>query len=126
MQPPTAAPLRCRVLIVEDSLFVIEALTEELKLRPGLELVAVASSTAGAIEQFKTTSPAIVVLDLNLAPGNGFDVLRHIRIHNTDCHVVVYSGHDAPALRERALAEGAAAFVSKARSQDELITVIES
>ena len=91
-----------------------ELLSDELGRIESVDVAGWAATAPAAILEFTRVAPEIVVLDLELASGSGFDVLRAIREQSVDCFVVIYSGHDAPALRTRAAEEGASAFVSKA------------
>jgi len=55
--------------------------------------------------------PACVVLDLHMPNMNGFDVLSHLASSPTA--VVVVTAYDSPESKQRSLAGGAAAYLTK-------------
>jgi DNA-binding NarL/FixJ family response regulator len=127
MHPSSVSPAQGpRILLVEDSALLRELLTEELTEIEGATVVGAADNAPEAIRRFAELQPDLVVLDLALAEGSGFDVLQALRERPSSSAIVVYSGHDAEPYRKRALASGANAFVSKARDRHELVTVIRS
>ncbi len=78
------------------------------------------------MQQLAGCDPDIVILDLTLAQGTGFEVLRGIRQLNKRCETIVYTGHDAAPFRAKAEAEGAHSFVSKAHSSECLLALLRS
>jgi DNA-binding NarL/FixJ family response regulator len=68
-----------RVYLVEDSPAILERLEAMLATVEGTRTVGRASRAAEAIEGILAQHPDMVVLDLKLAEGSGFDVLRAVR-----------------------------------------------
>ena len=68
---------RRKVLMVEDELSITEPLTEALA-REGFD-VQVAASVQEALEQTEAELPDLVLLDVMLPDGSGFDVCRSLR-----------------------------------------------
>jgi DNA-binding NarL/FixJ family response regulator len=67
-----------QIFIVEDSPMVRARLVEMLREVPGAKVVGAATDAKTAIGQILATRPDVVVLDVNLAEGSGFDVLRAV------------------------------------------------
>jgi len=67
-----------QVFIVEDSPMVRARLVEMLRAVPGATVVGAAAGAKAAIGQILAARPDVVVLDVNLAEGSGFDVLRAV------------------------------------------------
>lgn len=68
-----------KVLIIEDSPEIVEAVSMCFELRwPGVAVVSTAEGSEG-VDLVETESPDVVILDLDLPDINGFDVLRQIR-----------------------------------------------
>lgn len=112
-----------RVMIVEDSKRVADRLSAALD---GLDSVCVTSvevSEAAAVAAIATTRPDVVTLDLRLADGSGFGVLRHFAAEERP-RFLVFSNHVDPALRRRAEALGAAGFFDKASDVQILLDVV--
>jgi len=68
-----------RVFLVEDSPAVLERLEALLASVEGTRTVGHASRAKEAIEGILAEHPDMVMLDLKLADGSGFDVLRAVR-----------------------------------------------
>ena len=72
-------PLRnIRLLIVDDSLFVRQALTRKLAQDTEIEIVGYASDGLEAIAQAKALSPDVITLDVEMPRMNGLDALAKI------------------------------------------------
>ncbi|MGH8737325.1 MAG: response regulator [Burkholderiales bacterium] len=67
-----------RVYLVEDSPVILERLEALLATVDGARMVGRASGASEAIEGILAARPDLVVLDLKLAQGSGFDVLRAV------------------------------------------------
>jgi DNA-binding NarL/FixJ family response regulator len=72
----SASPRVMKVLLVEDSALLREALTEILSGCPGLSFEGVASTQAGAISLLQQKPFDLLLVDIELAQGNGFEVIR--------------------------------------------------
>ena len=75
----TADTASLRVFLVEDSPAILERLEALLASVEGSRTVGHASRAGEAIEGILAERPDMVVLDLKLADGSGFDVLRAVR-----------------------------------------------
>ena len=107
----TAAALR--VFIVEDSQPVRERLEELLASIEGTRCAGAADSAASAIQGIVDAHPDAVLLDIALARGSGFDVLRALHVRAPDIPVYVLSNHSSEPYRRMALELGASAFFDK-------------
>ncbi|NVJ61900.1 MAG: response regulator transcription factor [Gammaproteobacteria bacterium] len=67
-----------RALIVEDSRLARLELLELLKVHNDIEIVGEASNVADAIDMVDELMPDLLLLDINLPDGTGFDVLEKI------------------------------------------------
>ncbi len=64
------------VYLVDDSKLVCSRLREMLAAVPGVEVVGEDATVAAAVAGIPAKHPDIVLVDLHLADGSGFDVLR--------------------------------------------------
>jgi two-component system, OmpR family, response regulator RegX3 len=107
-----------RVLVVDDDRELVDLLTFTLR-RGGFDVSA--SSTAGdALRLLMAERPDIAVLDVNLGPMDGFELLRQIRLRS-DIPVMMLTGRDAEEDRVRGLDLGADDYVVKPFSHRELL-----
>jgi DNA-binding NarL/FixJ family response regulator len=65
-----------KVFLVDDSPLVRSRIAEMVAALPELSLVGEAADVAGAISGIRAARPDVVLLDLSLAQGSGFDVLK--------------------------------------------------
>lgn len=89
-----------KILIVDDSRLARKELTELIaeliSEHPALEVIAEASDVASAVAAINKYKPDLVLLDIHLPDGDGFDVLE-----NSDFtpHVIFTTAYEQHALR---------------------------
>jgi DNA-binding NarL/FixJ family response regulator len=108
----SAAPLR--VFVVEDSGPVRERL-EVMVALTGAVVAGHASTVAAAVRAILLERPALVILDVQLADGTGFDVLRALRKQAPEIDVYLLSNFSAYPYRQLAERLGAKGFFDKSR-----------
>jgi DNA-binding response OmpR family regulator len=106
-----------RVLVVEDEPAIAESLTYALK-RDGYD-VAHAPTLAEAVAALDSVE--IVLLDLMLPDGSGFEVIGRARHAKNAPAIIVLSSRDDEADRVAALETGADDYVSKPFSPREVV-----
>jgi two-component system, cell cycle response regulator DivK len=113
-------PSRPLVLIVDDHDDTRELYLESLAAL-GFEAIA-AADRANACQRAWESHPDIVVTDLTLPGGDGWQLIQDLKrqARTRDIPIVLLTGHEAPSLRERAEREGCAAFFVKLCLPDEL------
>src|SRR5438309_6830580 len=77
------------MLLVEDETPLRTIIARNLEQR-GYHLTAVAS-VCEAINQIMATLPDVIVLDVNLPDGTGWEILRWLRAADTHPAIIVYS-----------------------------------
>ena len=70
--------------------------------------------------------PDCVVLDLHMPHMNGFNVQAHLAQKYAALPVIIFTGHDSPNVRERAMAGGASAFLRKPAHDSILLGAISA
>jgi len=102
-----------KVFLVEDSAPVRQRLHAMLAAVPGATVVGHASGAQEAIAGILAAKPDVVVLDLKLAPGSGFDVLTAVHPREPAIDFYMLSNFSAEAYRRHALRLGARDFFDK-------------
>ncbi|HZS53583.1 MAG TPA: response regulator [Bryobacteraceae bacterium] len=117
-----------RVLLVEDNIADVELVREALDasgLRYVLDVAADFEFARNCIEGIGDTShcPDVILMDLNLPKGSGWDLLRILRAHpkGGKVPVVVVSSSNSPSDRMRAPEFGVADYFRKPADIDEFM-----
>ncbi|MDX6625063.1 MAG: hypothetical protein QOE56_52 [Solirubrobacterales bacterium] len=97
---------------------------EELLREAGIEVVQAADGAAG-LKAFYAERPDVVLLDLDLADVNGFEILSTVR-ELSDVPVLAITANDGETDRIRALRAGADDCMTKPTSEQELLARIEA
>lgn len=113
---------RIKALIVEDDLFV--AKTVELlilKNFPTIEIVGKSAYVHDAAEKFNELQPNLLILDLELADGYAFDLLRLLPSKNFK--VIFISSHEN--LLIQAVKFSSVEFVKKPFAEEEFVIALD-
>ena len=116
------APIR--VLIADDEPLIREALADLFGSEDSLELVAVAADADEAIELAVRTRPDVALLDVKMPGGGGPRAAREIRSLSPRTRIVALSAHEDRASVLEMLSAGAAAYVVKGASADEILETV--
>jgi len=101
------------VFLVEDSPILRERVETMLASIPGARLAGHAADAQGAIDGILASRPDAVVLDIHLAQGTGFDVLRALQKEKSRAAVYVLTNFATDAYRATAQRLGARGFFDK-------------
>jgi DNA-binding NarL/FixJ family response regulator len=101
----------------------IRALVEKIK---GVTVVAEAGKGSEALKLIGELRPDLVLLDITMPDGSGFDVLQHVSKSSAETRVIVLTVHEAGEYAIRALREGAAGFLPKSAASTELEQAIQT
>lgn len=112
-----------QVLIVEDDDDTAEVVRTLLK-DVGFDAYSV-DKGEDALALISTSSPDLVLLDINLPDMNGIDILRSVRSHSF-LPMIVISGFGKDRDRVLALEAGADDYLAKPFSPDELIARVKA
>jgi CheY-like chemotaxis protein len=107
------------VLLVEDDLALLDVMERQLQ-QAGL-FVRHATTGEQAIALARARAPSLLVLDVALPRGDGFDVIEALRREPllADLPVLVYTVSDLTAPQRERLTLGPTRFLTKTRSTDQ-------
>lgn len=103
------------VFLVEDSPLVRERLNELLGAVAGARIVGHASTADAAIAGILAQRPNVVLLDLSLAEGSGFDVLRALQGRVPEIEFYMLSNYASDPYRQLAERLGARGYFDKSK-----------
>jgi DNA-binding NarL/FixJ family response regulator len=109
-----------RVFLVEDSQIVLQRLTSMLGAIPGVSIAGSASTEKKAIADILAAKPDVVVLDLKLDQGSGFEVLSAVHKREPGIDFYMLSNFASEPYRRQAERLGALGFFDKS-SEFELV-----
>jgi DNA-binding NarL/FixJ family response regulator len=113
-----------KVFVVEDSLVVLERLGKMLRAVPGVDVVGCAGDVYEAIDGILAARPDVVILDLNLEHGSGFDVLSKVHQREPAIGFYVLSNFASEAYRRHAERLGALGVFDKTHEFERVREVI--
>src|SRR3954469_14512873 len=111
-----------KILVVEDEPAIAESIAYSLR-RDGFT-VTVAPNLA--VAERECAGVDLVVLDLMLPDGSGFDLIGHIRRSGQGTAIIVLSSRDGEADRVAALETGADDYVTKPFSPREIVARVRA
>jgi two-component system OmpR family response regulator len=114
-----AASGSARLLVVDDEATIRELLSGSLRLA-GFEVMTAASG-AEAVRAAASGRPDLVLLDVLMPDGGGFEALRRIRSGGAEIPVIFLTARDEEADRVTGFALGGDDYVTKPFSLNELI-----
>jgi DNA-binding NarL/FixJ family response regulator len=115
-----------RTLLVDDHELFRDGLRELLENEPDIEICGEAESEEDAYQQFQAVGADLVIVDINLASGQGLELASRIKALRPVAIVLVLSMYDDRVYAERALAAGASGYVCKQSTNNEIMDAVRT
>jgi DNA-binding NarL/FixJ family response regulator len=112
------------VLIVDDHALFRAGLRSRLELEQDITPVGEAATAEEAVGKARALQPDLVLLDLLLPGTGGHEAIPELAKVSPGSRVLVVSSQAAPSSVRQALAAGAAGYVPKRASDEELVAAI--
>jgi len=112
------------VLIVDDHALFRAGLRCRLELEQDITPVGEAATAAQAVSKARALQPDLVLLDLLLPGTSGHEAIPELAKVSPRSRVLVVSSQAAPSSVRQALSAGAAGYVPKRASDEELVAAI--
>lgn len=112
------------IYVVEDSPPVRDRIREMINELADAELVGEAEGETEAIAGIARTKPTLVILDINLKEGTGFEVLRQVKASAPETIVAVVTNFGTAQFREKCQQLGADYFFDKTKSYKLLVELL--
>ena len=120
----TTEQLHAEILVVDDDRDLVE-LIAFLAKQAGL-VPLMAFEAVSAIETLEKEKPALAIIDLNMSPWDGFDLLAEIRRRSTTIPVIVLTARSSEDDKVRAFDMGADDYIVKPFGHRELVARIRA
>jgi len=111
-------------LLIADDHEVVRFGLRSLFQDTEIHIVAEADSGNSAMKLALKHRPDLVLLDVRMPDGDGLSCLARLKVDLPDTPVVMFSSYDNPTYVARAVALGAAGYVSKTAKRDEILQAI--
>jgi DNA-binding NarL/FixJ family response regulator len=109
-----------KVLLVDDDTLVRKGLAQLLTTCVEGAEVTEAADEAETVDLLRRDEFDVVLMDIRLPGPDGLEVLKEIRALNPDLPVIMLTGYDDPDYVKSALAQGAAGYLLKDSTPEDL------
>ena len=119
---------RLRIAIIEDSKNIRKRLVELVEEIGDMEVVGEASTESEAIAICSEKMPDAIILDMQLAVGNGLGVMKamHYATAENKPTIIVLTNFPSPSVQRAATSLGADFFLDKSLEFHKLPTLLKS
>lgn len=112
-----------RLAIVEDHPAIADGLAALIRGSSDVQVVGTAQDASTASEMIDRELPEVVLCDVRLSSGDGFEVLRH---HGRGTAFIMFTAYSYPSYYVRAVELGAKGYLSKMATVDQILMAVRS
>jgi DNA-binding NarL/FixJ family response regulator len=116
--------MRLRILLVDDNLTFLTAVSQCLVMLPEAEVVGQVTSGTEALLKVETLHPDLVLMDIAMPNMTGLETATRLQVLPDPPRILFLSMHDNESYRAAARELGAVALVGKANFVADLIPII--
>ena len=97
-----------------------------IKTLDGVSLIHSVSNITDAKLILKKTNDIVVITDIRMPNGNGFELLEYIKTNHKELKTIMITNYAYPQYKVKALKLGVDHFLSKTNELDRLIPILSS
>lgn len=112
------------ILVIDDEVDLANTCVRFLKGK-GFEC-EVAYTMEDAFAKFDARHPSLVLSDITLSTGDGFEIARYVHDKSPDTPVILMTGYHSATSLEEAHRAGASHYLRKPFSNSDLLAVVQS
>jgi DNA-binding NarL/FixJ family response regulator len=113
-----------RLLVVDDHALIRDGLRGMLESEPDFEVVGEAGDGREALALCRSLRPDLVLMDVRMPVMDGLEATRAVKREHPGIGVLIVTMHENPDYMLEAIKGGAAGYVLKDASRDELIAAV--
>jgi len=117
---------RIRVVVADDHLVLREGIRNLLEEQPDIDLVGEAANGLEAVAVVRATEPDVVLMDVVMPRVGGIEATKQIKKFNPGTAVLILSGYEDDRYVLGLLDAGAAGYLLKSASGNEVINAIRA
>lgn len=114
-----------RVLLVDDHPLVLDGINACLSSEASIEVVGQANNGLEALELAEALAPDVVLMDVSMPVMNGLEATKEMKLRFPQYRVLILSMHENREYILQLIQSGAAGYVLKDVSSEELVKAIE-
>jgi DNA-binding NarL/FixJ family response regulator len=114
-----------KVFIADDSALLRERLIDMLSELEGIEIVGQARDSLSAVRSIHKLKPDVVILDIWMPGGSGFNVLQNIKKNKVASVVIMFTNYPYPQYRKKCMDAGADFFFDKSSEFGKITEVLK-
>ncbi|MFB9864598.1 response regulator [Rufibacter immobilis] len=115
-----------KVILVDDHTLIRDGLKSLLKSERTIQIVGEAENGQQLLELLETTTPDVIMLDLNMPIMDGFETLGHLQQKHPNAKVLILTMLDQESYVHKVRSSGAMGYVLKTAGRDELVHAIKT
>jgi len=112
------------ILIVDDNAHMRETLKYLISRQPGLKVIGEAASGQQAMDYIHKQQPDVILMDINMAPVNGFEATRKLARLFPSLKIIGLSVNREPSYARNMISLGAKGYLTKSSPSSEIIDAI--
>lgn len=113
-----------RIIIADNNISVRQGLKQLLEDEYQALTVAEVADGSGLMERVQHEHWDVIILDINMPPGNGLKALQDLRSSAIPTPVLIISFHKKEQYAARLLRQGAAGYIEKDNAVNELAIAV--
>ena len=117
---------KIRVLLIDNHPLVLDGLKAVLETFDHIEVAGTAGLAQTGLEIGRQVLPQVVLMDINMPKLSGIDAIELFRNELPQARVVMLSMHDSREYISSSVMHGAAGYILKDVSTDEIVSAIEA
>lgn len=103
--------------VIDDNVFVRDALIMLIEEEPDLAICGVAESAVEALDAILQVMPDLVLTDFSMPLMSGIELIERLGILNPEQRVAMLSAHAEPIRADQAVAAGAMGYILKGNAR---------
>ena len=115
-----------KLLLADDSPLLRENLQKLMRAVDAINHIYESEDVPATIEAIDNHQPEVIILDLKMPGGSGFDVLEHLRQLQSSPIIIVLTNYATDYNREKCIRLGAKYFFDKSNEFEKVIEVLKS
>ena len=115
---------KTRVFIADDHAVVRQGMKQILSKTSDLTVVDEAENGQEVLEKIDKTQPDVLLLDIEMPIHNGWDILTRLKTTHPQLPILIFTMHPEKHYGLRFLKAGAAGYLNKTSTPDQLVTAI--